>query len=290
VIDFVSLFDKSAASMPPPLKAHFLPDLTSPEELAGGVVVVIDVLRASTTICHALAAGARAVIPCLEVEEARQLAAQFPPGEAVLGGERKGLRIEGFDLGNSPSEYTPATVGGKTVIFTTTNGTRAMTQCRGAARVLIGTFVNLSAVYWEISQARTCGEPVHLLCAGTRRQLTAEDVLFAGALARRWWLDADFQRKSLASHGPPWHPLNDQANLARQAWTNAAYGIAGSDAHVDVRELITPQTLAGHLLESTGGRNLEALGFVADIRAAAQIDLFDFVPELDVPNWRIVRA
>ena len=79
-----------------------------------------------------LAAGARAVIPALEVDEARRIAAGLPAGEAVLGGEREGLPIAGFDLGNSPSEYRPETVGGRTVVFTTTNGTRAMNRCRAA--------------------------------------------------------------------------------------------------------------------------------------------------------------
>ena len=116
------------------LAAHFLPDLVTPEELAGGTVVVIDVLRASTVICHALAAGARAVIPMLEVARSpadRRRA--WPAGQAMLGGEREGLPIAGFDLGNSPAEYRPDTVGGRTIVFTTTNGTRAMNRCRRPA-------------------------------------------------------------------------------------------------------------------------------------------------------------
>src|SRR5687768_10758642 len=146
--------------MPRPLNVHFLPDLTTPAELAGGVVVVIDVLRASTTITYALAAGAREVIPCLEIEEARAAAAKLPPGQAVLGGERHGLPIEGFDLGNSPRDYTPQRVGGKTVVFTTTNGTKAMMQCRQAAGVLIGSYVNFSAL---VQTLRASGLPIHLL-------------------------------------------------------------------------------------------------------------------------------
>ena len=92
--------------MDPLLHVHLLPALVAAEELAASTVVVIDVLRASTTINHALAEGAREVIPCLEVEEARRVAAGLPTGQAVLGGEREGLRIEGFDLGNSPCEYS----------------------------------------------------------------------------------------------------------------------------------------------------------------------------------------
>src|SRR5262249_5944787 len=149
----------------PMLCVHLLPSLTTPADLAGGLAVVIDVLRASTTICHALAAGAKEVIPCLEVEEARERANRYVPGDAVLGGERGGLRIEGFDLGNSPREYTPTTVGGRTVLFTTTNGTRAMRQCTEAARVVIGAFVNLSPVCREVERALMAGRDAHLLCA-----------------------------------------------------------------------------------------------------------------------------
>ncbi len=101
------------------------------------------------------------------------------PRQRVLGGERKGCRIEGFDLGNSPSEYTPETVGGKTLVFTTTNGTKAMLCCRQAEHVLLGSFVNFLAVGRELSTLR---RPIHLLCAGTRGQITREDAALAGSL------------------------------------------------------------------------------------------------------------
>ena len=120
------------------IHVYALPNFAAAEDFVGGTVVVIDVLRATTTIVFALEAGATEVIPCLEVGDARAMAEKFPPGTAVLGGERNGLPIEGFDLGNSPSEYTPETVGGKTVIFTTTNGTRAMLRCQKAAQVSLG--------------------------------------------------------------------------------------------------------------------------------------------------------
>ena len=87
------------------ISVYPLPALAA-QKLAGGAAVAIDVLRASTTINYALAAGAREIIPCQQVEEARKIAAAFSPGEVLLGGERLGVRIEGFDLGNSPAEYT----------------------------------------------------------------------------------------------------------------------------------------------------------------------------------------
>src|SRR5690242_16614412 len=108
------------------IRVHLLPALIAPEQLADGVTVVIDVLRATTTITAALAVGASEVIPCLEVEDARRAVANLPTGQPVLGGERGGVRNDGFDLANSPCEYTAQSIGGKTLVFTTTNGTRAM--------------------------------------------------------------------------------------------------------------------------------------------------------------------
>ncbi|MEX2114189.1 MAG: 2-phosphosulfolactate phosphatase, partial [Pirellulales bacterium] len=87
-----------------------MPEHVQPGDLANSTAVVIDVLRATTTIVAALAAGARAVVPCLTIEDAKTAAAALPREETVLGGERGGLPIEGFDLGNSPAEYTPERV------------------------------------------------------------------------------------------------------------------------------------------------------------------------------------
>lgn len=111
----------------------------------------------TTTIAYALAAGAVEILPCAEVEAAQKLAATLPPGRALLGGERLGLPIKGFDLGNSPSGYTRERVAGRTVVFTTTNGTRALERCRLAQRVLPGAFVNNRA--GEVGQFSERGPP-----------------------------------------------------------------------------------------------------------------------------------
>jgi 2-phosphosulfolactate phosphatase len=243
-----------------PLDVYFLPASASPENLAQRTVVVIDVLRATTTITQALAAGAREVIPCSEVEEARGIAEQLP-GCAVLGGERHGRRINGFDLGNSPAEYTRQTVGGKTLVFTTTNGTRAMQSCRGARRVLLGAFGNLSAL---VESLRTEDEFV-LLCAGTLGHVTREDVLFAGAVIHR-----------LLASGPVPQPWNDEACLALSAWNGILPGA------------MNQETLRDALLDSRGGRNLIALGMEADVAIAARIDTTKMVPELQLASWRIL--
>src|SRR5262245_1177144 len=126
----------------PPLNTYLLHTLADPDQLAGGIAVMIDVLRASTTINQALAAGAKEVLPCLEIDDAQRLAAELPAGTYLLGGERRGGKIEGFDLGNSPSEYSPANVAGKSIVFTTTNGTRAIHTSRLAHAVLVGSFTN----------------------------------------------------------------------------------------------------------------------------------------------------
>ncbi len=244
--------------MPKQLTVHFLPELTSQEKLAGDTVVVIDVLRASTTICFALAAGAKEVIPCLEVSDAREMARKVADG-VILGGERNGEMIEGFDVGNSPREYVEDVVGGKTVVFTTTNGTRALRRCVGAGEILIGGFVNIAAV----AEALASAEQAHLLCAGTDGNVTREDVLLAGAIAEIMML----RHLSLT--------INDQAQIAIDAWQAVTGGIH------DI------PTIIRCLKASSGGRNLAAIGHEGDIRLAAALNMVPVVPRLDRKDWRI---
>jgi 2-phosphosulfolactate phosphatase len=243
------------------IHVHLLPALMPPDRPAGGTVVVIDVLRASTTIVHALAAGARQVVPCAEVEQAREEAARLGPS-ALLGGERRGVPIDGFDLGNSPGEYTAAKVRDKTVVFTTTNGTQAMLRCRQAKRVLIGAFVNASAIADPLESEPT----VDLLCAGTEGRITREDVLLAGMLtvdlASRW--------ESAV--------LSDEAQLAADSWRQAT------------EEVLAGVPLPELLAAGRGGRNLLDIGLAADIQAAGEIDAFELVPELNILEWHIRPA
>src|SRR5438876_9330427 len=145
------------------VQVHLLPQLAPPGVLVGGIAVVIDVLRATTTIVHALAAGCTAVRPCTEVEEARTLAGQMRVGRALLGGERCGTPLPGFDVGNSPREYTAKLCRGATLVMTTTNGTRALLRAAEADRVLLACFANFSAV---CEQLRLDSRPTHIICAG----------------------------------------------------------------------------------------------------------------------------
>lgn len=237
----------------PTLHAHLLPALVPEEALAGSTVVVMDVLRATTTLTYAMAAGAARVLVCLEVEEAKQKAAAIASERPLLGGERGGLRIPGFDLGNSPSEYTRDTVGGRTLVCTTTNGTRAMLHCRHARQILLGALVNRAAVLQAIS-----GETnIHLLCAGTRGQITREDTLCAGALVA-----------GLIDKRTDWQ-VNDEALLALDAWQLLASG--GMDYAALERGLRNTQ----------GGRNLQSVGLAEDIGWCAQLDRFEIAPRFN---------
>ena len=130
----------------------------------------------------------------------------FPPRDVVLGGEREGLPIEGFPLGNSPEEYTRRRVGGKTLLFTTTNGTRAMIHARQADEVLVAAFVNVQAVLGRLFDRQR----VHIVCAGTDGKIGHDDVLLAGMLVER------LQREG----GMVYHQ-NAQAITARELWLNS---------------------------------------------------------------------
>ena len=253
--------------MPTPLDVYLLPSLVEPDKLSGRLAVVIDVLRATTTIVHALASGAAGVLICQEVDEARKLAASSP--NAVLAGERGGLPIAGFHLGNSPLEYSPAAVGGKTVIFTTTNGTRAMARCAEAHRVLLAAFVNFSAICRELTAelSRPGSSGAALICAGTDGEVTREDTLLAGAMV-----------DDLASHDDLMLSLNDQAEIAVDAWHACRLDLGGHDP------------LGRALRQSRGGRNLIEIGLENDIAIAAEIDRFDLVPVLDLATWRVTVA
>jgi 2-phosphosulfolactate phosphatase len=128
------------------VEVFFTPGELQGADVTGRTVVVIDVLRATTTIAEAFAAGARAVYPVASVEEAARLATTLGRDEVLLCGERRCLPIEGFDLGNSPREFTSERVAGKALVMSTTNGTYAISLATGAERVITASFANLGAV------------------------------------------------------------------------------------------------------------------------------------------------
>ncbi len=228
------------------VQVHLLPQWVPNDRLAGSVAVLVDVLRATTTIIHALAAGCTCVRPCLEVEEARELAGQMRAGRVVLGGERGDVPLPGFDAGNSPREYTAKLCRGSTLVLTTSNGTRALCHAVGAERTLIAGFVNYSAVCEQLKQD---ARPIHIICAGTDGEVALEDTLLAGALV-------DFLCEAVEVR------LNDSARLAWDCFEHHG------------------KVLLGALEVSKGGAKLRALGYDEDVLAAAQVDQFNLVPEL----------
>jgi len=240
-----SIVSVPAGGPPVPLQVqtHFLPDSILPGRLVGGTAVVVDILRASTCIVQALAHGAHQVIPVADLEDARQAARTIE--RSLLVGERQGLRPAGFDLGNSPSEFTRDAIAGRTLIMSTTNGTRALLHCQDAQSVLIGAFLNLSCIVQHV-----CHTPVaslHLVCAGTNGSPTREDILFAGAVVSK--VVADPRRSC---------ELDDASRIAQLVWQDAA---------------ITKQPeLVRQLAETQGGRNLLAIQHGHDIESASQID------------------
>ncbi len=164
--------------MEPTAEVIFSPALVPYYDLEGKVVVVIDVLRATTTMCYAFINGAERIIPAETVEEAREYLGK----DFVVAAERNGEKVEGFTLGNSPESFTPEIVKGKTIVLTTTNGTHTLHQCKAADKILTGAFTNIIAlcnklIEWEQS--------VVLACAGWKNKFNLEDTVFAGAVLNR---------------------------------------------------------------------------------------------------------
>lgn len=236
------------------LYVHLLPQLVPRDALRGGVAIVIDVLRASTTVIHALASGCVAVWPVMEVDQAQSEAKELRSVgyDVILGGERGGLPIPGFDLGNSPADYVPDACKDRHLVLTTTNGTRALHHATPAERVLIASFVNFSAVCEQILREN---RPLHFLCAGTDGEITLEDTLLAGAFVEV------LHNKHLL--------CNDSARLAWDCFEH--HGMVLVEA----------------LKLSKGGRNLITLGCEDDIALAGQVDRFRIVPELQRQPLRL---
>lgn len=229
---------------------------------------MIDVLRASTTMITALAHGAAAVWPVAEISAARMLAVRLGPA-AVLGGERGGVRIDGFQLGNSPLEYTRGRVADREVVITTTNGTAALAACAAARHVLVGAIVNRAAVarVARVLAVRDGIDDVHLVCAGTDGEVTGEDVLAAGAI-----LDAAGGSSAAAD------TLDRHARDALAAFR----GLVASAADV-------PATLVEAFAVAPGGANLIALGMQADLPACARLDSLSVVPLRDPDTGRLIE-
>lgn len=166
------------------IDVYFTPLGLNAGDVSGRGVVVIDVLRATSSIVTALAAGAKAVVPAATSEEAVRLTANLERDGIVLAGERRMLKIEGFGLGNSPREMTPEAVGGKTVYLSTTNGTPALVVAQGGDPVLVAAALNFSAVAERAHAVFAQRGDLVIICAGRERQFALEDAYTAGRLIK----------------------------------------------------------------------------------------------------------
>lgn len=220
------------------------PDGLDPAAVAESTVLVIDVLRASTCIVTALANGCAAIVPVATPEEARRRAATLDG--SLIAGERRGEPLEGFDLGNSPLEFTRGRVGGRTLIMTTSNGTRALVAARPAHDVGVAAFINhAAATAWALARTRD----VLLLCAGERGARSLEDYVCAGMLVDR-----------LAAADPHATPTGE---------AERALGVARPYGK-DVGRLAQ---------DSSWARHLSAVGRGRDVAACLTLDTRALVPE-----------
>jgi 2-phosphosulfolactate phosphatase len=242
----------ATSSIPVQITVYFSPNHLDELELRDKVVVVIDVLRASTTITYAMRAGAREIIPVASVEQAMKIVGNLHSTSTILCGERGGKRIEGFKLGNSPFEYTEEAVNGKALILATTNGAVALTKAKHARQCFVSSFVNLTATVEALAQVDNIdAERLIILTSGREEEFSLEDATCAGLLITR--LMTRFGTMQ----------LSDSARAAL-----SVYHQYGSDIYRT-------------LLDSDHGRTLIELGFEEDIRAASQIDSVPLVPVLE---------
>ncbi|HEU4524275.1 MAG TPA: 2-phosphosulfolactate phosphatase [Gemmatimonadales bacterium] len=231
------------------LDVLFTPAGLTLAEVQGRTVFVIDILRATTTMCAALNNGARAILPVASAEEALKLAQTLASGDVRLAGEQNCLRIDGFHLGNSPREMTEAAVRGRTLILTTTNGTKALLACQGAAAVHPTCAANLSLAAEKAREVLEQDGAVLALCAGRENAFALEDAYTAGRLVAAV-LGGSVKRRG----------LNDAA-------------LAGLDL---VRRY--GERWERPLRRSRAGRELIRLGFAEDVADAARLDAHPVLP------------
>jgi 2-phosphosulfolactate phosphatase len=227
----------------------FTPAGLTPGEVQGRTVFVIDILRATTTMCAALSHGAKAIIPVASTEEALRLAQTIGSADVLLAGEKDCVRIPGFHLGNSPLEMTERSVRGKTIIVTTSNGTKALLATQGASAVYPTAAVNLSAAAEKAREVLETDRHILILCAGREGSFGLDDAYCAGRLAAA----------VLGDHKPR-RGLNDAA-------------VACLDLVRRYRD-----SWERPLWYSRAGRQLVKLGFRDDLREAARMDAYPVLP------------
>ncbi|TCK83074.1 2-phosphosulfolactate phosphatase [Albibacterium bauzanense] len=209
--------------------------------LEGKIAVIIDIFRATSSICYGIHNKAEAIIPVSTIEECLS----HKDEDYLLAAERDGRVVEGFDFGNSPFSYTTEKVQGKTIVLTTTNGTRSIRLSMNAKEVVLGSFLNLTALCnWLAKQS----ESVVLVCAGWKDNFCLEDALFAGAVVEK--LQHDFE-------------IHDDGAIASLDLYHCAKG-----------------NLNGYLKKSSHRERLKKLHIGKDVEFCLQVDLIDTIPVL----------
>jgi 2-phosphosulfolactate phosphatase len=219
----------------------------------GDIVIVVDVLRFSSTAVVGLACGAESIIPVKTIREARRLYRRNR--KLVLAGEREGAKPKGFHFGNSPTEFRKANLSGKTIVMTTSNGTRALESSKGAKWLLIGSFVNAGAVSAAASRLSKDGRGISIILASRHGKIFLEDFICSGLL--------------VSNITPQLDQMSDEAIAARLAWMSVEH---------DLKRVVG---------QSSHAIYLERIGYREDVRFCLQRDVYDIVP--NVKRSRIVR-
>lgn len=223
----------------------FSPIVTDELYFTGKTTVVIDVLRASSTIITALNNGAKEVVPVGTIEFAVKVSGGMFGGQTLLGGERNTKKIEGFALGNSPLEYEEKIVNGKSIVFYTTNGTKALTKAKFSENLFVCSFLNLSAVAKHLVSLK---KNVEIICAGRNNFFSLEDTVCAGKL------------------------VSEILTLEPEAEINDS--VAASLALIDKYG----SDLLKMLKESDHGKLLLENGFEEDINYCSQLNIYNTIP------------
>ncbi len=236
------------------MKANVLFSFQNLDELyfSEKTVVIVDILRSTSTIVYALNNGAKEVIPVATMEFARKIAG----GHNILAGERNSKKLDGFELGNSPVEFVPEIVEGMSIIFLSTNGSKAIVKAKFAENLLISTFLNLLATSKKLLEI---GKDFEILCAGNSGFFCMEDTIFAGKLIR------EIQK------------INPELELTDSAKTSIILSDVYGD---DIYQMLT---------ETEHGKELVNLGLESDFEIISRVNSIDIVPIYESGSIKVLK-
>ncbi|MFA6946187.1 MAG: 2-phosphosulfolactate phosphatase [Pedobacter sp.] len=224
------------------LEVCLTPALLHLHDFTDSIVVVIDIFRATSSICYGIENGAEAIIPVATIEACES----YRNSDFLLAAERNGEVVDGFNFGNSPFSYTEEKVSGKTIVLTTTNGTHAINMSRGASKIVIGSFLNLASL---CDWLKTQPNDVLLLCSGWKDKVNLEDTLFAGGVV---------------------HYLREEKYVLDDA------GIASEDLYIMAKD-----DLNSYLKKTSHSERLKKLGIEEDIKFCLNLNTTKGIPVLD---------